>query len=187
MTLYGRPHRSTEPRGLDSPVQAFPPCRDRTVPVAHFPVAWTVLSKRFPHAGTGLSLRRWVAVARQPLLRSSPWLGQSCPSVFPFRDRTVPATMGCSSKTTPATQFPVAWTVLSKRLLSGTGLSLRRWVAGARLSLQRDFSNALTPHLDRRHAGFFGRGSPTTSRAHTHRAAVACVLRTASFRFPDTL
>ncbi|GIV07215.1 MAG: hypothetical protein KatS3mg017_0417 [Fimbriimonadales bacterium] len=81
------------------------------------PVAWTVLSKRLP-AGTELSLLRWLAGARQPLRRSSPWLAQSCPSVFLCRDKTVPATSPpwlaqscpsvflCRDKTVPATRPP---------------------------------------------------------------------------------
>ncbi|GIV11626.1 MAG: hypothetical protein KatS3mg020_1117 [Fimbriimonadales bacterium] len=94
MTLYGRPHRSTEPRGLDSPVQASP-CRDRTVPATKPPVACTVLSKRStpcrdrtvpatksPMACTVLS-KRLLAGTELSLLRSPPWLAQSCPSVPP--------------------------------------------------------------------------------------------------------
>ncbi|GIV08057.1 MAG: hypothetical protein KatS3mg019_0148 [Fimbriimonadales bacterium] len=105
------------PRGLDSPVQAFPPCRDKTVPATNPPVAWTVLSKRFPHAGTRLSLLRWLTVARQPLRRPSPWLGQSCPSVSPMQGQSCP----CNAIfRTPSGE----WRLFEKNFLQGGDTSI---------------------------------------------------------------
>ncbi|GIV10145.1 MAG: hypothetical protein KatS3mg019_2236 [Fimbriimonadales bacterium] len=119
--------------GLDSPVQALP-LQGHDCPCYEVPCGLDSPVQAFPPAGTG-----------QSLLRSAPWLGQSCPSISSCRDKTV-----------PATKFPVAWTVLSKHFLlqgqdspcyevpCGLDSPVQAFPpAGTRLSLLRDFSNTL--------------------------------------------
>ncbi|GIV10253.1 MAG: hypothetical protein KatS3mg019_2344 [Fimbriimonadales bacterium] len=113
MTLYGRPHRSTEPRGLDSLSKRFP-CRDRTVPATRACRARQHLRRTAPWlgqscpsvslAGTGLSLLRGLAGTRQHLRRTAPWLGQSV-QAFPLQGQDCPCYEGLQGKTAPATRF----------------------------------------------------------------------------------